>query len=143
MTTKPVRAATPAESSAPRWPDSPAPRAPVESSAPRAPSAPDASAARALDPEEIAVLLRRGEQLIETGDLSSARLLLRRAAEARDGRAAFALAGTYDPLVLGKLGVYGFTPDVAAARHWYQKAAEFGSREASARLDSLSSTGSR
>jgi len=53
------------------------------------------------------------------------------------------LAGTYDPLVLGKLGVYGFTPDVAAARHWYQKAAEFGSREASARLDSLSSTGSR
>ena len=144
MTTKPVRAATPAESAAPRWPDSPAPRAPVESSAPRAPSAAaDASAARALDPEEIAVLLRRGEQLIETGDLSSARLLLRRAAEARDGRAAFALAGTYDPLVLGKLGVYGFTPDVAAARHWYQKAAEFGSREASARLDSLSSTGSR
>jgi hypothetical protein len=112
-----------------------------------APEAPAArmldSAARTLDPEEIAVLLRRGEQLIETGDLSSARLLLRRAAEARDARAAFALAGTYDPLVLGKLGVYGFAPDVAAARHWYQKAAEFGSREASARLDSLSSTGSR
>lgn len=122
--TRPARAAAPAEG--------PVPRAPAEGSAPRT-----------LDPDEIAVLLRRGEQLIETGDLSSARLLLRRAAEARDARAAFALAGTYDPLVLGKLGVYGFTPDVTAARHWYQKAAEFGSREASARLDSLSSTGSR
>jgi hypothetical protein len=121
---RPVRAAPPAETAAPR--------APTEAAAPRT-----------IDPDEIAVLLRRGEQLIETGDLSSARLLLRRAAEGRDARAAFALAGTYDPLVLGKLGVYGFTPDVAAARHWYQKAAEFGSREASARLDSLSSTGSR
>jgi hypothetical protein len=128
----PVRAAAPAEGSAPRT-------ATAESSTPRA----EGVAPRTLDPDEIAVLLRRGEQLIETGDLSSARLLLRRAAEARDARAAFALAGTYDPLVLGKLGVYGFTPDVTAARHWYQKAAEFGSREASARLDSLSSTGSR
>ena len=141
---RPVRAAAPAEAAAPPRPavDTPAPRAAAtETSAPRAPT--ESSPARTLDPDEIAVLLRRGEQLIETGDLSSARLLLRRAAEARDARAAFALAGTYDPLVLGRLGVYGFTPDVATARHWYQKAAEFGSREASARLDSLSSTGSR
>jgi hypothetical protein len=143
-TSRPVRAAAPAEAAAPPRPvvEPPAPRAAAtETSAPRAPS--ESSPTRTLDPDEIAVLLRRGEQLIETGDLSSARLLLRRAAEARDGRAAFALAGTYDPLVLGKLGVYGFSPDVAAARYWYQKAAEFGSREASARLDSLASTGSR
>jgi hypothetical protein len=109
----------------------------------RAASPAEGTVERTLDPEEIAILIRRGEQLIETGDISSARLLLRRAAEARDARAAFALAGTYDPLLLSKLGVYGFGPDVSAARHWYQKAAEFGSREASARLDSLSNTGSR
>lgn len=109
----------------------------------RAASTPEAPAPRTLDPEETALLLRRGEQLIETGDVSSARLLLRRAADARDARAAYALAGTYDPLVLSKLRVYGVAPDVSAARHWYQMAAELGSREASARLDSLASTGSR
>jgi hypothetical protein len=117
--------------------------------APKAPSAPTPAApvaptvAGTLGPEEIAVLIRRGEQLLETGDLSSARLLLRRAAEARDAGAAFALAGTYDPLVLNKLRVYGFVPDATAARHWYQRAVELGSPEASARLDMLSSTGSR
>jgi hypothetical protein len=117
--------------------------------APTAPPAPTPAAAAAptvagtLGPEEIAILIRRGEQLLETGDLSSARLLLRPAAEARDARAAFALAGTYDPLVLSKLRVYGFVPDATAARHWYQRAVELGSPEASARLDMLSSTGSR
>jgi hypothetical protein len=117
--------------------------------APTAPSAPTPAApvaptvAGTLGQEEIAILIRRGEQLLETGDLSSARLLLRRAAEARDARAAFALAGTYDPLVLNKLRVYGFAPDATAARQWYRRAVELGSPEASARLDMLSSTGSR
>jgi hypothetical protein len=109
----------------------------------RAAPVPEGRATRTLDPEEMAVLVRRGEQLIETGDLPSARLLLRRAAEAGDARAAFALAGTYDPLVLSRLGVFGFAPDLATARQWYQRAAESGSREAAARLDMLASTGSR
>jgi hypothetical protein len=108
---------------------------------PAAPVAP--TVAGPLGPEEIAILIRRGEQLLDTGDLSSARLLLRRAAEARDAHAAFALAGTYDPLVLKKLRVYGVVPDATAARHWYQRAVELGSPEASARLDMLSSSGSR
>jgi hypothetical protein len=121
-------------------------RAAAASATPPAPmpAAPDApTVAGSLGPKEIAILIGRGEQLLATGDLSSARLLLRRAAEARDARAAFALASTYDPLVLSKLRVRGFAPDAAAARHWYQKAAELGSREAPARLDMLSSTGSR
>jgi hypothetical protein len=117
--------------------------APTPPSAPR-PAAPDApTVAGTLGPKEIATLIRRGEQLLGTGDLSSARLLLRRAAEARDARAAFALAGTYDPLVLSKLPVRGFAPDASAARDWYQRAVELGSREAAARLDKLSNTGSR
>ena len=113
--------------------------------APTAPPAPTPAApvAPTLGPEEIAILIRRGEQLLATGDFSSARVLLRRAAEARDARAAFALASTYDPLVLSKLRVRGFAPDTAAARDWYQRAVELGSREAAARLDMLSSTGSR
>jgi hypothetical protein len=125
-------AAGPARAVAPTAPSAPIPAAPVSP-----------TVAGTLGPEEIAVLISRGEQLVETGDLSAARLLLRRAAEARDAGAAFALAGTYDPLVLNKLRVYGFVPDATAARHWYQRAVELGSPEASARLDMLSSTGSR
>jgi hypothetical protein len=40
------------------------------------------------------------------------------------------LAGTYDPVVLEKLGVHGFVPDAAMARVWYEKAKKFGSAAA-------------
>ena len=69
-------------------------------------------------------------------------MLLRRAAEARDPGAALILAATYDPIVLKELGVYGAAPDVAMAQSWYEKAKEFGSREAPRRLELLR-TGSR
>lgn len=93
--------------------------------------------ARQLDAEEIAGLLKRGEQLVVTGDLAGARLLLQRAAEAQNARAALALAATYDPYVLGKLGVYGFRPDAEKARKWYERAKAFGSPEAGKRLEQL------
>jgi TPR repeat protein len=96
-------------------------------------------AGRAIDQEELAAMVKRGEDLLNTGDIASARLLLRRAAEARDARAAFALGGTYDPIVLKRLGAYGSTPDVAAARDWYEKARQYGSREAPQRLELLAS----
>jgi hypothetical protein len=92
---------------------------------------------RQLDGEEIAGLIKRGEQMVVTGDLAGARLLLRRAAEARNPRAALALAATYDPAVLSKLGAYGFKPDAEKAREWYAKAKDFGSAEAGRRLEQL------
>ncbi len=106
------------------------------------PNAPPPTTGRRLDQEELATLLKRGQELFETGDLASARLLLRRAAEARDPGAALILAATYDPIVLKELGVYGAAPDVAMAQSWYEKAKEFGSREAPRRLELLR-TGSR
>lgn len=106
------------------------------------PKAAPPTTGRLLDPEELTTLLKRGQELFETGDLSSARLLLRRAAEARDPRAALILAATYDPIVQKELGVYGSAPDVAMAQAWYEKAKEFGSREAPRRLELLR-TGSR
>ncbi|HEY8267290.1 MAG TPA: hypothetical protein VIG34_01340 [Xanthobacteraceae bacterium] len=106
------------------------------------PNAASPTTARRLDLEELAALLKRGQELFETGDLASARLLLRRAAEARDPRAALILAATYDPIVLKELGVYGAAPDAAMAQSWYEKAKEFGSREAPRRLELLR-TGSR
>ena len=142
----------PAAAQAPKAPQSPAPVAAQAPKAPQSPAptslqsqasvqtpAPAMQAGRAIDQEELAAMVKRGEELLNTGDIASARLLLRRAAEARDARAAFALAGTYDPIVLKRLGAYGSTPDVAAARDWYEKARQYGSREAPQRLELLAS----
>ncbi|MDE5452708.1 hypothetical protein GWE18_07445 [Bradyrhizobium sp. CSA112] len=96
-------------------------------------------AIRHLDPNEIASSLRRADDLIASGDLAAARLVLRRAANAGDARAAMTLAGTYDPVILEKMGVHGFVPDVAMARVWYEKAKKFGSAEAPQRLELLAS----
>jgi hypothetical protein len=90
-----------------------------------------------LDPGEIASSLRRGNDLIASGDLAAARLVLRRAANAGDAHAAMTLAGTYDPVVLEKLGVHGFVPDAAMARVWYEKARKAGSAVAPQRLELL------
>jgi TPR repeat protein len=60
--------------------------------------------------------------------------LLERAADAQEASAALLLAQTYDPTVLGTQDMRSVTPDPAAARDWYQKAAQLGSRDAQARL---------
>jgi hypothetical protein len=93
--------------------------------------------ARTPDAEEIARLTRRGEDLLAQGDIAAARLILIRAADAQDARAALALGATYDPVVLKQLGVVGFRPDVELARTWYEKAAQYGSTEAPRRLPAL------
>jgi hypothetical protein len=92
---------------------------------------------RRLDSEEIILLLKRGKDLIASGDLAAARLVLQRAAGANHAEAALALGATYDPFVLRELKVYGFTPDAAMARVWYEKAIELGSPAAPRRLEML------
>lgn len=95
----------------------------------------------ALEPGEVERLVKRGEAYLAQGDIAAARLILSRAAEGRDARAAFSLAATYDPAVLKKLHVVGFRPDVAQARAWYEKAAEYGSADATQRLAALPGPG--
>ena len=70
-----------------------------------------------LKPEEIESLLKRGQDLIATGDISGGRLLLKRAAEAGDARASLALAGTFDAAVLATLGVLGPSPTLRTRAH--------------------------
>jgi len=96
-------------------------------------------AVRKLNPGEIASLRKSGEELFAKRDIASARLMLLRAAEAADARAALALAKTYDPVALGDLGLRGTFADPVMARAWYEKAKEFGSTEAQHRLDMLAS----
>jgi TPR repeat protein len=94
---------------------------------------------RHLDPDEIVASLKRGAALIASGDIAAARLVLRRAADAGDARSAMALAETYDPAILEKLGVHGVVPDSDKARGWYEKAKQFGATEATQRLELLAS----
>jgi hypothetical protein len=94
---------------------------------------------RRLDSEQIADLRKRGEEFMAAGNVGPARLALQRAAEAGDPRAAFALATTYDASLLQARRVIGVVPDITIARAWYEKAKEFGSTDASLRLELLAS----
>jgi hypothetical protein len=102
----------------------PAARAGNEAAAP--PKTPDA--------ETLAALMTRAKSLLTLGDIAAARLLLERAANAQDATAAFLLAQTYDPAVLGVRDTRSITPDPVMARDWYRKAASFGSAAAQQRL---------
>lgn len=90
-----------------------------------------------LQPDEIAALLQRGKDMLKLGDVSAARLVLRRAAEADNAEAAFLLASTFDPIELRELGVMGFAPDFSQALSWYLKASALGSGEAQRRIEGL------
>jgi hypothetical protein len=104
---------------------------------PSAEAMPPRQADRTLDPAEIELLMQQGEQFIAAGDLVTARIVFQRAAQAHDATAALALAATYDPTVLSKLGVVGMNADVEKARTWYQKAESLGSADAARRLRAL------
>lgn len=102
-------------------------------------SAAAAVAPRQIDPQEIAALLKRAEELVSIGDLPAARLLLLRIAETHNARAAFELGATYDPNVIKRLEATSTAPDLALARAWYQRAQDWGLSDASKQLDALAS----
>jgi hypothetical protein len=104
------------------------------------PPAPTPSAtAHQLTANEIAAMVRRAEEILAFGDVKEARLLLIRAAEAHDARAALMLAKTFDPTVARHLTASETGPYLAQARSWYQKAREWGSPDAQRQLDALAS----
>jgi hypothetical protein len=89
---------------------------------------------RTLDADTLAGLMTRARSLIGIGDIAAARLLLERAANAKDATAALLLAQTYDLAVLGTSDARSVIADVDLARDWYQRAASLGSMEARQRL---------
>jgi TPR repeat protein len=101
------------------------------------PAQQDEHPALRLDDAEIAILIERGKDFLSNGDFASARLLLRRAADGGSADAAMALATTFDPVVLARLGAIGATADIAKAREWYQRAVDLGSTAASQQLAKL------
>lgn len=122
---------------APQQPQAIAPPPPAATAVatPQAPAEP----IRELSPNEIAALVRRAQELLANGDLQGARLLLTRAADAHDARAALLLAKTFDPTASRQFSAADAGPDVDQARNWYQRAREWGSPEAQRQLDALAS----
>ena len=87
--------------------------------------------------DEITDLLERGDVLLQTGDVTSARLFYERAAAAGDGRAALRLGISFEPAFLERIGIPTEQADVAAARMWFGRALDLGVPEAKRQLDNL------
>jgi len=93
---------------------------------------------RRLEADEIALMMKNGAAFLANGNIGAARMMFQPAAEAGDPVAAFALAETYDPSVLRKLGAKGgIASDIALAHSWYEKARNLGSTLAAERLERL------
>jgi hypothetical protein len=93
---------------------------------------------RQIEAAEIELMVKSGLELMGNGNIAAARMMFQPAADAGDAVAAFALAETYDPSVLKKLGTKGgIASDVALANTWYEKARALGSTLARERLEAL------
>ncbi|MGH7064455.1 MAG: hypothetical protein ACREET_10265 [Stellaceae bacterium] len=115
---------------------------PAPISAP-APAAASPEATTTLPPAEIAALLRNGEASFRTGDVDSARLFYRRAAEAGDAQAALRLGATFDPAMLSRGRLRNHFGDRSEARLWYLRAYDMGAAEAPNRLVRLAKEAAR
>jgi hypothetical protein len=93
--------------------------------------------ARAPDSLEVARLMERADLLRGQGDIGGARMVLEHAAEAGNAPALFALAETYDPMILSAWGTLGTRGDVTKARALYTKALAGGIEVARDRLNAL------
>jgi hypothetical protein len=105
---------------------------------PKSALAPAESQLQRLAASEIELMVKRGAEYMAIGNVGAARMILLPAAEADDSVAAFALAETYDPLVLRKLNAKGgIAADISIAQTWYEKAKDLGYTVASERLARL------
>jgi hypothetical protein len=92
-------------------------------------------------PEILATLLRRGQTMFALRDISSARLLFRRAADSGSIVAITALGKTYDPSVLSSIGAGNLQADRSIAAELYGKAIQLGEYEAKQLLADLQQDG--
>jgi TPR repeat protein len=116
----------------------PAPTAsPANSAAPAVAPAVMMPAASPIPAEIVAVLIKRGDELLKIGDISGARLAYERAAAGGNAGAMTALGMTYDPSFLNRSNAIGIRADPAKAAEWYRKAATLGDATAAARISQL------
>jgi hypothetical protein len=90
---------------------------------------------------EFRLLVSRGDALLGTGDLTSARLFYRRAADIGGSTAALRLGETFDPAFLQQAGLDRVAGDPQEAFRWYRRARDLGNRDAGLLLKHLSLPG--
>jgi hypothetical protein len=86
-------------------------------------------------PPSTAALVEKGERLLREGNVSAARPLLRRAADAGRADAALDLAKSFDPSFVPA----GATADPAEAARWYKRALKLGHKDVAADLERVTS----
>jgi hypothetical protein len=90
---------------------------------------------QSLNGDAASSLMKRGQDFLGTGDITAARILFKRLADAGIADGAFAMARTYDPRYLTEHKVIGVVGDESKARVFYQQAAQLGSVEAAHMLE--------
>jgi hypothetical protein len=85
-----------------------------------------------IDPpgEQAALLMQRGQELLQAGDVANARRAFQVLADRGNAEAALALATTFDQNSAAIRNAVDAVADDAKARAWYQRAMELGSSEA-------------
>jgi hypothetical protein len=86
---------------------------------------------------EASDLISKGDGLLNSGDIASARQFYLRASAMGDAKGAYGVGRTYDPQVFAALNVQGLKPDPAKAADWYQKAVDGGVAAAKNALSGL------
>ena len=95
-------------------------------------------------PQYVSVLLRRGDTMLQQGDVVAARLFYERAAAAGSGEGATSAGKTYDPNFLATVHAQGLKGDIARAIEWYRMASTvLGDKEAGVRLKVLTAQSDR
>lgn len=82
------------------------------------------------DLEQEAIMLKRGEDLLDIGDIAGARRVFQYLADAGNANGALAMGATFDARFLAAHNAIGVAADDAKARNWYRRAADLGSAQA-------------
>jgi TPR repeat protein len=93
-----------------------------------------------VSPEKEASQLKRSEDLLKSGDISAARLILETLSDEGSGQAAYLLGRTYDPIFFSSNFIRGMAAEPAKAAFWYKRALELGNKEAGNALLRLESS---
>ena len=99
--------------------------------------APTGQVLSAADQQRAQRAMKKGNEELEAGNVSAARLLYEYAADVGLAQAAMALASTYDADELAKLNVHGVTPNPKEARRWYERARQLGAADAAQHITRL------
>lgn len=96
-----------------------------------------AKPARTQEQQRALRFVAKGDELLAEGDVATARLYYQRAVDAGLHEGALAMAISFDPAEIARIGARGLQGDIQTARSWYERARELGAPEAAERLRRL------